>query len=198
MSLRTVIAGLLLILVIQTPGFSSIERAEFEEQLSSAITKLNREASLDRESLLRMTGLIQRQYGTEDKELEWAVAQSLSWGEIVLFAYIQATTGRSFEQIAGENAHGDFWTYAENSGMNCDKMAFSLSSFLKQAERERNSRIFERLRASRRIQPLPDLGSGFGLFQEALDFRRIESPGPVKIHNDAGFRAKSVDGSAGN
>jgi hypothetical protein len=82
--------------------------------------------------------------------------------------------------------------------MNCDKMAVSLSSFMKQAEHERNSRIFERLRASRRIPPLPDLGSGFGLFQEALDFRRIESPGPVKIHNDSGLRAKAVDGPSGN
>jgi hypothetical protein len=197
MTIRTVIACLVIVLANHATGFSSIERPEFEEQLSSAITKLNREARLDGESLSRMAGLLQRQYGTNIEELQWAVNQPVSWGEIVLFAYIQATTGRSFEQIIREDAQKDFWSYAEASGMNCDKMASSLSSFLKQTERERNSRILERLRVSRRVQRLPDLGNGFGLVQEALDFRRIESPGPVKVHNDSGLRGKSVDGSAG-
>jgi hypothetical protein len=61
-----------------------------------------------------------------------------------------------------------------------------LESFLKRTEKERNSRIFHRLRVSRRIPPMPDLGSGFGLFQEALDFRRIDSPRPTKIHSVPG------------
>jgi hypothetical protein len=69
-------------------------------------------------------------------------------------------------------------------------MAHSLERFLKRTERERNSRIFDRLRASRRIHPLPDLGSGFGLFQEALDFRRIDSPRPTKIHDGPGVVTK--------
>ncbi|HSU88012.1 MAG TPA: hypothetical protein VLL56_04210, partial [Terriglobia bacterium] len=75
--------------------------------------------------------------------------------------------------------------------MNCEKMTRSLGAFLKRVERERNSRIFDRLRASRRVHPLPDLGSGFGMFQEALDFRRIDSPhGPTKIHDFPGELAK--------
>ena len=89
-----------------------------------------------------------------------------------------------------ENARHDFWAYAEHAGMSCEKMAHSLENFLKRAERERNSRIFDRLRASRRVHPLPDLGSGFGLFQEALDLRRIDSPRPTKIHDDPGVLAK--------
>jgi hypothetical protein len=56
-------------------------------------------------------------------------------------------------------------------------------------EHERNSRIFDKLRASRKVHPLPDLGSGFGLFQEALDFRRIDSS-PTKLHPVAGGLAK--------
>ena len=190
--------GFLLIFAIQTPAFSSMERAEFDQQLSVAIAKLNRDAGSDAEGREWIAGLIQSQYGTSPSELQWAGDKSLSLGETVLFAYIQATTGRSFEQITSENAQRDFWTYAENAGMNCDKMALSLTSFLKRAEKERNSRIFDRLRISRRIHPLPDLGSGFGLFQEALDFRRIDSPGPVKIHADTGLRVKSEDGPAGN
>src|SRR5438093_641894 len=37
---------------------------------------------------------------------------------------------------------------------------------------------------------LADLGSGFGLFQEALDFRHIDSPRPTKIHDVPGDLAK--------
>jgi hypothetical protein len=190
MKIGTIIGGVLLTLVVQTASFASMGRMEFDEQLASAIAKLNREAASDGESLSRLAELIQREYGTTEEELKWASGESLNWGEIAVFAYIQATTGRSFEEITHQNARGDFWTYAENAGMNCEKMAHALKSFLKQAERERNSRIFERLRVSRRVHPLPDLGSGFGLFQEALDFRRIDSPGPIKIHTDSGARAK--------
>src|SRR5437867_2853827 len=86
-----------------------------------------------------------------------------------------------------------FWSYAEDAGMNCTKMANSLDSFLKRIERERNSRIFDSLRASRMVHPLPDLGNGFGLFQEALDFRRIDSPrGPTKIHDFPGELTKGT------
>jgi hypothetical protein len=61
-------------------------------------------------------------------------------------------------------------------------MIHSLDQFLKRVEEERNTRIFERIRANRRVQRMPDLGSGFGLLQEALDFRRLESPRPTKVH----------------
>jgi hypothetical protein len=107
-------------------------------------------------------------------------------------AYIQATTGKSFAEMNREDARSNFYAYAEKAGMSCEKMARSLEGFLKRAERERNSRIFDRLRGSRRVHPMPDLGSGFGLFQEALDFRRIDSQRPTKIHDVAGELAKGV------
>jgi hypothetical protein len=105
-------------------------------------------------------------------------------------AYIQATTGRTFAEIVQNDARQDFWAYAETAGMSCEKMVRSLENFAKRAERERNSRIFDQLRASRRIHALPDLGSGFGLFQEALDFRHIDLPQPTKIHTVVGNLAK--------
>jgi len=114
----------------------------------------------------------------------------MNWGEIAALAYIQATTGKSFAVMSHENARRNFWAYAEDSGMSCEKMAHWLEGFQKRAERERNTRIFDRLRASRKVHALPDLGSGFGLLQEALDFRRIDSPRPTKIHDVPGELAK--------
>ena len=165
-------------------------RTEFEAQLSHVIAKLNQEAQGDREGPTLLAELIQREYGSRPGDLKWAVDHSVSWGEITAFAYIRATTGRSFEAMTKEDARRDFWAYAESVGMSQQKMAHSLENFLKLAEKERNSRIFERLRASRRIQAMPDLGSGFGLFQEALDFRRIDAPRPTKIHTVVPGKAK--------
>jgi hypothetical protein len=119
-----------------------------------------------------------------------AAERSLSLGEITVLAYIQATTGRTFAEMIAHDAQRDFWSYAEKAGMNCERMARSLESFSKRAERARNSRIFDALRASRRVRALPDLGSGFGLFQEALDFRHIELPQPTKEHTGTGILAK--------
>ena len=89
-----------------------------------------------------------------------------------------------------EDARRDFWAYVERVGMSQEKMAHSMENFMRMAEKERNSRIFERLRLSRRIQAMPDLGSGFGLFQESLDFRRIDTPRPAKIHAASGVPTK--------
>jgi hypothetical protein len=134
--------------------------------------------------------LIQKEFGTSEEELKWAVDHQLKWGKITALAYIQATTGRTFDEMSRENATSDFWSYAENAGMNSTKMAHSLNEFLKRIERERNSQIFDKLRASRRVHPLPDLGNGFGLFQEALDFRRIDSPNVSKVHDVPGELSK--------
>jgi hypothetical protein len=153
------------------------------EGLMSIISKLDREASVDAEGPMVLADLIGKEFGTPRGELEWGVSHKLTWGEITALAYIQATTGKSFAEMNQEDARHNLWSYAEKAGMSSEKMARSMEGFLKQAEHERNSRIFDRLRASRRIHPLPDLGSGFGLFQEALDFRRIDSPRPTKIHD---------------
>lgn len=170
-------------LALGAPLFASNSRpAPLAASFTNTIAKLDHEPQL--------AALIQKEYGTREEELRWAAERSLSWGEIAALAYIQATTGRTFAEMIGHDARLDFWTYAENAGMNCEKMTRSLESFLKRAERERNSRIFDELRASRRVRALPDLGSGFGLFQEALDFRHIELPQPTKEHAGAGFLAK--------
>ena len=188
---RTFLGLLFATLTFGIPLFATGSRSpELNVTLANAIVKLDREASMDSESAMMLADLIQKEFGTRREELKWGVAQKLSWGEITALAYIQATTGKSFAEMNQEDARRSFWSYAENAGMSCEKMAHSLEGFLKRAEHERNSRIFDRLRASRRVHPLPDLGSGFGLFQEALDFRRIDSPRPTKIHEVPGELAK--------
>jgi len=164
--------------------------SELNSVFSNAISKLDREASMDADGPMLLAYLLQKEFGTREDELTLSVDMKMSWGEIAALAYIQATTGKSFAEMNQENARRDFWTYAENAGMSREKMAHWLDGFQKRAERERNSRIFDRLRASRKVHPLPDLGSGFGLLQEALDFRRIDSPRPTKIHDIPGELAK--------
>jgi len=157
--------------------------------LSNTLSKLDREAAMDSEGLALLSDLLQKEFGTRADEISWGFGQKMSGGEIAALSYIQATTGKSFAQMNQEDARRNFWAYAENAGMSCEKMAHWLDGFQKRVERERNSRIFERLRASRKVHALPDLGSGFGLFQEALDFRRLDSP-PTKLHNVNGGLAK--------
>ncbi len=158
--------------------------------LVRVINSLDREALSNPDSPMLVAYMIQNEYGTREEELKWAMDRKIKWGEITALAYIQATTGKSFAEMIKDNAPHDFWSYAENAGMNCAKMADSLNEFLQQVERERNSQIFDKLRASRRVHALPDLGNGFGLFQEALDFRRIDSPNVSKIHDIPGELAK--------
>jgi hypothetical protein len=66
--------------------------------------------------------------------------------------------------------------------MSHEKMAASLDGLAHRAIRERNSRIFDRIRSAPRGGILPDLGAGFGLFQESLDFRQLDPPSPTKVH----------------
>jgi hypothetical protein len=170
---------------------ASDPRTDFDTQLNHVIGKLNRETPVgDAEGSILLADLTRREFGTPDEELKWAIDRAMTWGEIVALSYIRATTGRSFEAMINGNARKDYWAYVEKAGMRPERMAHSLESFLKLAEKERNSRIFERLRVSRRVQAMPDLGSGFGLFQEALDFRRIDSPRPTKIHTVPGVLVK--------
>ncbi len=182
--MRTFLGLLLLVVLCSVPLFGADSaNAESGAVLTSAISRLNHEASNNNETPVVFVYLIRKEFGTREGELKWALDQKLNWGEITAFSYIQATTGRSFAEMSLDNAQRDFGFYVENSGMNGTKMARSLDGFLKRVERERNSRIFDTLRASRRVHALPDLGNGFGLFQEALDFHRIDSPrGPAKVH----------------
>jgi hypothetical protein len=178
--------GLLFAILIFGASFAEAAGSpELTVVLSNSLSKLNREAAMDYEGLALLSDLLQKEFGTRADEISWSVGQKMSGGEIAALSYIQATTGKSFAQMNQEDARRNFWAYAENAGMSCEKMARWLDGFQKRVERERNSRIFERLRASRKVHALPDLGSGFGLFQEALDFRRIDSS-PTKLHNVTG------------
>jgi hypothetical protein len=188
---RTFLGLLFAILAFGTPLLAAGGRnPELSAVLSNSISKLDREAALDAEAPLLLADLLDKEFGTREEELKWGIAQHMSWGEIVTLSYIQATTGKNFEDMDKQGARHDFWSYAETVGMSREKMAHWLEGFQKQVERERNSRIFDRLRASRKVHPLPDLGSGFGLFQEALDFRHIDLPRPTKIHDVPGDLAK--------
>ncbi|PYS01394.1 MAG: hypothetical protein DMG16_12935 [Acidobacteria bacterium] len=191
---RTFLGLLLLVLLFGVPLFAAGSgNAEPGAVLTSAISRLDHEASNNNETPVVFVYLLRKEFGTGEAELKWALDQKLNWGQITALSFIQATTGRSFAEMSRDNAPRDFWSYAENAGMNSTKMARSLDGFLKRVERERNSRIFDSLRASRRVHALPDLGNGFGLFQEALDFRRIDSPrGPTKVHEIPGELGKGT------
>ncbi len=190
MAVRRTILGLLICAFFSAaPVFAGGGRDALTVTLANTIAKLNRQA-VDSEGAAQLANLIESEYGVRSDEMRWAEKHSITWGETAALAYIQATTGRSFAELTKEDARRDFGLYAEKAGMNCEKMVHSLENLLNKAEREVNSRIFDRLRASRRVHPLPDLGSGFGLFQEALDFRRIDVPGSTKIHVDSSALAK--------
>ncbi len=145
------------------------------------MTRLNVEASAP-EGASIVGEMIEREYDASAEEMQWAVSRGFSWGSIAALAYIQATTGESFSALDSSAVDKDLWAYADKAGMNAEKMASSLGQLLKRVEEERNTRIFERVRLTRKVTRMPDLGSGFGLLQETLDFRRLETPKPTKIH----------------
>jgi hypothetical protein len=187
---KTFLGLLFAAMIVGASTAEAAARPELPVVLSNTLAKLDREVAMDSDGLILLGDLLQKDFGTNADEINWGIGQKMSGGEIVALAYIQATTGKSFAQMNQEEARRNFWAYAENAGMSCEKMAHWLEGFHKRVERERNSRIFDRLRASRKVHPLPDLGSGFGLFQDALDFRRIDSPQPTKLHNVPGELAK--------
>jgi hypothetical protein len=179
MNRRSISLGLVL-LALTMPAFASNDPS-FDAELADVISKLNREASVEADSTAHLANLLQREYRTADDELKWAVKNDLTWGTIAAMAYIQATNGRSFSELTEIGA--DWAAYVETAGMSPERMTRSLEKLLKLSEKERNSRIFEQLRSSRRIHTLPDLGSGFGLFQETMDFRSINQTRPTKVHD---------------
>jgi hypothetical protein len=187
---KTVFSLLIAAVAFGAPVFAASGSTELSVVLSNTLSKLDRETAKGADGPALLADLLHIEFGTSAEELQWAMDHNMSWGEIAALAYIQATTGKSFADMDKEDARRNFWAYAENAGMSCEKMAHWFEGFHKRVERERNTRIFDRLRASRRVHPLPDLGSGFGLFQEALDFRRIDLPRPTKVHDLSGALAK--------
>jgi len=172
----------MLVVAMATPAHAAGSRAEFDARVRTTVDRITRDTVLDTESTRIFAGLLQTEYGTSIDDLKWAVEHAVPWGDVAALAYIRATTGRSFEEINSQNAQRDLWSYIEQAGMNSDKLLSSLERIAKLAEMERNSRIFDRLRGSRIVSRLPDLGSGFGLVQDAMDFRHVNTPNPEKIH----------------
>jgi hypothetical protein len=164
-----------------SPLLAEATRAEFDTRMSATTAKLNAEAAAPEGGDI-VGEIIRREYDAPAEEMQWALNRGLTWGSIAALAYIRATTGESFAALDSVAVEKDLWAYAGNKGMNADKMALSLGRLLKRVEEERNTRILERVRGSRRVSRIPDLGSGFGLLQETLDFRRLETPKPTKVH----------------
>ncbi len=156
-------------------------------RLLNVADQLNDDVQADPGLAALYASMLGAEYGTSQSEIVWALDQDISWGQIAMMSYVQATTGRSFEKLVWAGAHTDVTEYATQVEMSHDKMTQSLERFASRAIEERNSRIFDRLRSTRRVDTLPDLGAGFGLFQEALDLRELGPPGPIKVHTGSGF-----------
>ncbi len=162
----------------------------FEARLLSVTDQLNDDVLSDPGLAALYAAMLGAEYGTSQSEIVWALDQDISWGQIAILSYVQATTGNSFEKLAAAAAHTNAvntFEYATGMEMSHDKMTQSLERFAARAVEERNSRIFDHLRVSRRVDTLPDLGAGFGLFQEALDLRELGPPDPIKVHSGSGF-----------
>src|SRR5262245_56074107 len=72
--------------------------------LTSAISRLDHEASNNNDGPLVFVYLIRKEYGTREEDLKWALDQKLNWGEITALSYIQATTGKSFVEMSRDHA----------------------------------------------------------------------------------------------
>src|SRR4051812_26793983 len=105
MRIRRIAIGLLTGLLLSSiAGFAADPKAEFDVQLNRAIVKLNHEAEIDVQGPVLLAELMQREYGTRAEEMRWAVGHSINWGDMTALAYIQATTGRTFELLMNEGA----------------------------------------------------------------------------------------------
>ena len=189
------IGTLFLTLVVSASVFATDDVTGFETKVGQTAEDLDAEVATARYLPAVFQEMLRNEYGTSQAEVRWALDQSFSWGRIAVLSYIQATTGRSFEELTAAQAHVDILGFTAKAEMSPDKMIGSLEGFRKRLRRERNSIIFDRLRMARRIEALPDLGSGFGLFQEALDFRRIDAPRPIKIHSGSAGLARGGKGN---
>src|SRR5262245_27729781 len=109
---------IVLVLMFSLSAQAAGSRTEFDAQVSTAMSKLSREATVDVDGTARLAALLQDEYGTSIEDMKWAVDQSLTWGDIAAFAYIAATTGRSFREIGSADAQRDLWEYTDKAGMN--------------------------------------------------------------------------------
>ena len=198
MKMSSAIAGgtLSLLLGLSVAVFAADDLQDFDHRVWRVVERLDTDVAADHGLAPVYAELLRNEYGTSQAEIRRALDEEISWGRIAILSYVQATTGGAFEELRSAGADVDTTGFVARAEMSPDKMIGSLERFLKLAERERNSMIFDRLRTGRRMQALRDLGSGFGLFQEALDFRRLDPPRPSKIHG--GTTALAKGGNKGN
>src|SRR2546426_3089661 len=103
---RTFLGLLLAALAFSTPLLAAGGVSpELNVVLSNAISKLDRQASMDAESPMLVADLLEKEFGTREEELKWGLDQKMNWGQITALAYIQATTGKSFAEMNKEDAH---------------------------------------------------------------------------------------------
>lgn len=185
---KNILVGLLGgLLGVSVAAHSADVDSSFEDRVARVVRQLDADVGADGGFPGVLAVLLATEYGTSRADLEWALGESISWGHIAVLSYVGATTGRKFEELATADAHGNTIGFVVRMEMSQDRMLNSLEALAGTAVRERNSRIFNRLRSTRRFDVLPDLGAGFGLFQEALDFRQIGPPSPTKVHGGPAF-----------
>lgn len=170
------------VLLLAPVALARDDASDFSDRIQAMVESLNRDVRVDQGMSRVYASIVRDEFRTPQSELEWALGESISWGEIAVLSYIHATTGLGFDELVAENAHIDVQGFSSRMEMSTDKMIGSLEMFAARTLRERNSRIFDRMRSAGRLDQLPDLGNGFGLFQEALDFRQIGRPSPTKVH----------------
>lgn len=161
--------------------------------MNAVLSKLDREAGGDPSAVVRAAELVRRTFGISAAEFRLATERSGSIGKMAALAYIRSSTGASFDELIRDGVLDGLATYLEDAGLSGEKMSKAIESLTRRVREDRNTLIFERLRASRRVEAIPDVGSGFGLVQETLDFRNLDSAAPVKIHDVPGVRSKGVN-----
>src|SRR5262245_60475900 len=73
---------------------AAVTQTEFDAGVKGMLAKVAKEASSVEGSAL-VGEIIQREYEAPVEEIVWARQHELSWGTIVAFAYVRATTGLS-------------------------------------------------------------------------------------------------------
>jgi hypothetical protein len=191
---KNILAGLMGCLLLVPLAAHSADDASFEDRVGEVVRQLDADVDADPGFPAVLAVLLATEYGTAQQDFQWALGESISWGHIAVLSYVRATTGREFSALVSANAHIETEGYVTQKEMSPDRMLNSLEGLARVVARERNSRVFDRLRSQRRFDALPDLGAGFGLFQEALDFRQIGPAGPSKIHSGPAFLGKADGG----
>lgn len=185
-----VLAGVL-VFFLASPA--AARQSAADSRIRETVGRFNADAALDPGFAGILVGLLGIEYRTPASELRWARDRveagedgedqpGFGWGDVAVLAYLQAATGWDFPELVEAGAHKDFPDFVDTMEMSHERMAASFDTLAGQAIRERNSMIFDRIRSAPRSGGLEDLGAGFGLFQESLDFRQLDPPRPTKVH----------------